>query len=321
MWRPSIVLLLLGFLSSCEGPFSALNPAGDKAQIIATIFWILSGIALVIWLIFISLQFYIYKIRRGPHEKKKTQLFVIGGGAVFPLLLITISIYFTLRPLPTLVAKAPVGSLSVRVSGLQWWWRVHYLVDGEEVELANEIWLPVNEPVQLYLESEDVIHSFWVPSLAGKMDTIPGRTTDLSFTPTKTGHYRGVCAEFCGTGHALMQLDVNVVERKVFDEWLARQRTPVTVSGGRGEKAFLTSGCIACHTVRGISDIGKLGPDLTHVGSRYRIGGGILHNNKTSLLKWIDHTEKIKPEVKMPSFHMLPEEDKKHLSEWLEGLK
>ncbi len=321
MRKPSVELLLLGFLSSCEGSFSALSPAGDKAHTIANIFWVLSSVGLVIWLIFVSLQFYIYKIRRGPHDQKKTQLLVIGGGVIFPLILITISIYYTLRPLPELVARAPSGSLAIKVSGLQWWWRVNYLIDGKEIELANEIWLPVNEPVQLYLESEDVIHSFWVPSLAGKMDTIPGRRTHLSFTPTKTGHYRGVCAEFCGTGHALMQMDVKVVEKKVFDEWLERQRTPALSDGSRGEKVFITNGCIACHTVRGISDIGKLGPDLTHVGSRHRIAGGILLNNKTSLRDWIDHTEIIKPEVKMPSFKMLTDEDKNHLAEWLEGLK
>lgn len=321
MRKPWIELLLISFLSSCEGSFSALSPAGDRAHTIANLFWILSAMALAIWLIFVSLQFYIYKIRRGPHEEKKTQLFVIGGGAVFPLIIITISIYFTLRPLPALVAKAPKGSLAIRVSGLQWWWRVNYLIEGKEVELANEIWLPVNEPVQLYLESEDVIHSFWVPSLAGKMDTIPGRTTELSFTPRKVGHYRGVCAEFCGTSHALMHLDVKVVEKNVFDEWLKGQRTLVRPSGEKGERAFRTQGCIACHTVRGISDIGKLGPDLTHIGSRHRLAGGILLNNKTSLLKWLEHAEHIKPEVKMPTFHMIPEEEKKHLVEWLEGLK
>lgn len=318
--------LFLCTLMSCNGQYSALNPSGSSATIIADMFWWLCGIAILIWILFVLLEFYTVLVKPGPHEINKTRFLVIGGGALFPVIVISISIYFSLSPLPVLVKAAPEGSMTVNVSAAQWWWRVKYPIGKEqEVELANEIWLPVNEPVQFLLSSEDVIHSFWIPSLAGKMDMIPGRTTQLSFTPTKTGHYRGACAEYCGSSHALMHLDVKVVERKVFNEWLEKQKHPAqkasTPRAQLGEKAFVSNGCISCHTIRGISTIGKVGPDLTHVGSRHRIGAGILKNNATTLHRWIRETGIIKPDVKMPAFDMLPVDEQKAISEWMEGLK
>lgn len=308
-------------LIACKGPFSALNPSGDAAITISEMFWWLLGIAVVIWVIFILLQVYAVVVKPGPHDWKKSRLFIIGGGALIPLLIITISVYFSLLPLPKLLAPAPDGSLQIKVSGLQWWWRVKYLVNGKEVELANEIWLPVNEPVQFLLSSEDVIHSFWIPSLGGKMDMIPGRTTQLSYIPKKEGDFLGACAEYCGGSHALMRLNVRVVDRKTFDEWLVKQMRPAKIVGEEGEKAFINNGCISCHTVRGVSEIGKVGPDLTHVGSRQRIGAGILKSDVHNLKLWIDKTPSLKPEVKMPSFEMIPEEERTAIAQWLEGLK
>lgn len=314
--------LFLFLLISCQGPYSALGPAGSAARTISGMFWWLCGAGLAIWLLFVALELYAILVKPGPHDLKKTRLFVIGGGVIFPVIIITISIYFSLAPLPDLVKMAPKGSVVVKVSGLQWWWRVKYpLANDQEIEVANEIWLPVNEPVQFLLSSEDVIHSFWVPSLAGKIDMIPGQTNHLSFTPTKTGHYLGSCAEFCGTSHALMRLDVIVVERNVFDEWLKKQERSVKKTGSPGETAFVSNGCISCHTVRGISSLGKIGPDLTHVGSRKRIGSGILNNDANQIHRWIDEVDLIKPEAKMPSFKSLPIEERKALAKWLEGLK
>jgi len=313
-------LFLLSFVS-CKGPFSALNPASDAAKTISDMSWWLFGGATVIWILFMAIEAYAVLVRPGPHSHKKTRLFVIGGGALFPVIIITICIYFSLLPLPKLLKDAPPGSLTVKVSGLQWWWRVKYLSGNKEIELANEIWLPVNEPVQFLLSTEDVIHSFWIPSLGGKMDMMPGRTTRLSYTPTQTGDFLGICAEYCGASHALMRLNVKVVEKKVFDEWLNKQKQPALTSGSEGEKAFINNGCISCHTIRGISEIGHIGPDLTHVGSRMRIGAGIMENNVHSLKKWMKQTQEIKPGVKMPSFDNIPAGERKALAEWLEGLK
>lgn len=320
-----IKLLFLLLLISCKGPFSALNASGDASVTVANMFWWLLGIAAVIWILFILLEIYAVAVKPGPHDWRKSRLFIIGGGALIPLLVITVSVCFSLLPLPKLLAPAPNGSLQIKVSGLQWWWRVKYMLDGKEVELANEIWLPVNEPVQFLLLSEDVIHSFWIPSLAGKMDMIPGRTTQLSFVPKKEGDFLGACAEYCGGSHALMHLNVKVVDRGIFNKWLENQLKAVVSTQDeeflKGQKAFISNGCISCHTVRGVSEIGKVGPDLTHVGSRQRIGAGILETNAHNLKLWVKDSDSIKPEVKMPSFNDIPEEDRKSIAVWLEGLK
>ena len=153
---------------------------------------------------------------------------------------------------------------------------------GEAVELANEIRLPVGEPVEFQLESPDVIHSFWIPSLGGKIDMIPGRVNRLALEPTRTGIFRGVCAEYCGTSHALMSFYVVVLEQEDFAAWLAHQHAPAQPPAqplaARGQELFLANGCGACHTVRGTPADGVVGPDLTHVGSRLSLGAGILPN-------------------------------------------
>lgn len=319
-WLKVEILFLLS-LVSCKGPFSTMEPAGDAAKTISDMSWWLFGGAFIIWIIFIGIEAYAVMVRPGPHSKKKTKLFVIGGGALFPVIIITICIYFSLLPLPKLLQRAPANSLTIKVSGLQWWWRVQYLDGEKEIELANEIWLPVNEPVQFLLNSEDVIHSFWIPSLGGKMDMMPGRMTHLSYIPTKTGDYLGICAEYCGASHALMRLNVKVVERKVFDEWLQNQKKPASPSQSEGEVAFIRNGCTSCHSIRGISEIGAIGPDLTHVGSRMRLGSGIMLNNVHNLKRWVENSPDLKPEVKMPAFENIPSAEVEAMARWLEGLK
>src|SRR5690606_1478520 len=157
-------------------------------------------------------------------------------------------------------------------------------------------------PVQFKLSTEDVIHSFWVPSLGGKMDMIPGRTTHLSYVPQHDGEYLGICAEYCGGSHALMRLVVRVVDNERFTQWLENEQRPALSSYPPGREAFIKNGCISCHTVRGVSEIGVIGPDLTHFGSRRRIGAGILLNDFHNLKLWMEKTSLVKPEVKMPSF-------------------
>jgi cytochrome c oxidase subunit 2 len=228
--------------------------------------------------------------------------------------------------MPALLAPPPEGSLVISVSGEQWWWRVRYLLPGgEAVELANEVRLPVGEPVQFRLESPDVIHSFWIPSLGGKMDMLPGRLNLLTLEPTRTGVFRGACAEYCGTAHALMSFKAVVQERPDFDAWLARQREPaappVGATATRGRDVFLASGCGACHAVRGTEADGAIGPDLTHVGGRLGLGADTLPNEEADFLRWISHTQAVKPGVHMPAFGMLPEEDLQALASYLDGLR
>jgi cytochrome c oxidase subunit 2 len=245
---------------------------------------------------------------------------------VVPTVLLTVLLVYGLAMIPPAVARAPEGSLTVAVTGEQWWWRVRYLKpDGSIVTLANEIRLPVGEPVQFRLDSDNVIHSFWIPSLAGKMDMIPGRVTWLTVRPTATGTFRGACAEYCGASHALMAFYVEVMERDGFTRWLDAQAAPAaapaSAAAQRGEALFDASGCGACHTIRGTGSRGVIGPDLTHVGSRLSVGAGILPTDPDALRRWIAATDRLKPGVHMPAFGMLPDPDLQALAAYVDGLR
>ena len=176
--------------------------------------------------------------------------------------------------------------------------------------------------MQFRLASDNVIHSFWIPSLAGKMDMIPGRITNLSIRPAATGVFRGACAEYCGTAHALMSLYVEVMPREEFERWLALQSRPAQpADAAAGRDLFLANGCSACHTIRGTPANGAIGPDLTHVGTRLSLAAGILPNEPEAFLRWIARTEEIKPGVHMPAFGMLPDGELQALAVYLEQLK
>jgi cytochrome c oxidase subunit 2 len=286
----------------------------------------MAAVAVVVWAATIALALYYAWHPAGTHNRRRDRFLIVGGGVVIPAIVLTILLIYGLAMLPAAVARAPEGSLQVVVTGEQWWWRVRYLRPGhDDVVLANEIRLPVDEPVQFRLESDNVIHSFWIPSLAGKMDMIPGRVTWLTVRPTATGVYRGACAEYCGTSHALMAFYVNVMEKPAFAAWLEQQAAPAAAPAGtasiRGAGQFLANGCDACHTVRGTPASGVIGPDLTHVGSRLSLGAGILPNEPAALRRWIASTEHVKPGVHMPPFGMLADEDLRALAAYLQGLK
>ncbi|MGH9372863.1 MAG: cytochrome c oxidase subunit II, partial [Vicinamibacterales bacterium] len=205
------------------------------------------------------------------------------------------------------------------------WWRVQYRTPDGLIETANELRLPVGERVELELASPDVIHSFWVPSLAGKMDMIPGRRTRLALEPTQTGTFRGACAEYCGASHAFMAFSVVVMEPQAFRAWLEEQARPASAPTDpimvRGEAAFMANGCTACHTIRGTPAAGGIGPDLTHVGSRGRIAAETLPNDRDALVRWIGQTDQIKPGVHMPAFRALQTDDLSALAAYLGGLR
>lgn len=319
-----LALALCG--SGCQGIQSSLAPAGRDAERVAALFWWMAGVALVIWAGVVALGLYYAMRPAGSTSRRRDRWLIVGGGVVFPALALTVLLAFGLAMLPPAVARAPEGSLQIVVSGQQWWWRVSYLrSDGTGVELANELRLPVNQPVQLRLESDNVIHSFWVPSLAGKMDMIPGRITYLTVRPTATGVYRGACAEYCGTAHALMAFYVEVMEPAAFVGWLAHQASPARESSAgtaaSGGETFLATGCGACHTVRGTPAAGRLGPDLTHVGGRLSLGAGILPNDIGSFRRWIARTDLVKPGAHMPAFGMLPDDELQTLAAYLRSLQ
>jgi cytochrome c oxidase subunit 2 len=261
-------------------PQSTLEPAGRDAERIADLFWWMAAGGSLMWLAVIALSIHIIRYTPGTaYSERSARSLILGGGVIFPTVVLTGLLAYGLSLLPRVLALPPAGRLVIVVTGDQWWWRVRYMLpSGQAVELANEVRLPVGQRVELRLGSPDVIHAFWAPSLGGKMDAIPGRINRMALEPTRTGVFRGVCAEYCGASHARMAFHVVVTEQQEFDDWLRHQqqpaRPPVEPFLERGQNAFIANGCGACHTVRGTVADGVTAPDLTHVGSRFGRGGG-----------------------------------------------
>lgn len=311
---------------SILGAQSALAPAGRAAERLFDLSSLLFIGGAIIWLAFIALAFYTLYARQESRTLARANLLIVAGGAMIPTAVLGMLLAYGLAFLPDLLAPAPEGSLRIVVSGEQWWWRIRYQpAAGPTIELANEIRLPVGEPVEFRLESPDVVHSFWIPSLGGKMDMIPGRVNRLTLHPTKTGIFHGVCAEYCGTAHALMAFRVVVLTKEDFARWLGQQSRPALAPTAplaiRGHDLFLANGCGACHTIRGTPADGAVGPDLTHVGGRLSLGAGTLPNESDKFVRWIAHTKKEKPGVLMPPFPMLPAEDLQALAAYLDSLE
>jgi cytochrome c oxidase subunit II len=321
-----VPLPLLAVLTGCSGPQSTLDAAGREAADIAALFAWMTTAAAVIWLAVVGLMWYCARAPRDPHAARHSQWLIVGGGVALPTVLLLVVLGFSLPPILELVdARAP-GAAQIEVAGERWWWRVRYLSpDGTAIDLANELRLPVGEATTVKLASDNVIHSFWIPALAGKIDMIPGRTTYLRLEPLRAGTFRGACAEFCGAAHAMMAFPVSVLARADFDRWLAEQAQPAKVPATdverRGRDAFVRVGCGACHTIRGVVARSHIGPDLTHVASRRALAADTLPNGEVALERWIAHPGRIKPDAQMPSFEMLGAADIGAISTYLAGLR
>ena len=312
-------------LGGCEGRQSTLHPAGRGAEDIAELFWWMWIGGTLIWVGVLALAFYVIRARPEAHSETSARWLILGGGVAFPVVVLTALLVYGLAMMPALRSSAD-AELRIAVAGEQWWWRVRYQPEGSEaIELANEIRLPVGKKVLFELSSPDVIHSFWIPSLGGKMDMIPGRVNKLVLEPTQTGVFRGVCAEYCGSSHALMEFEAVVMPVEEFDAWLAAQAQPAqppqSQEARQGMAAFERNGCGACHTIRGTDADGTLGPDLTHVGSRLSLAAGTLGVEVTDFQRWIAQTHRIKPDAYMPAFDMLPEAELRNMAHYLSELK
>jgi cytochrome c oxidase subunit 2 len=310
--------------SACSGPQSALITAGRDAAHIAELFNVMTIGAVIVWVAVVAIA--VYTIRVGQsHSQRTASLLILGGGVIAPTIVLGALIAYGMPLVPTVLRAGTDGSLSIHVTAKQWWWRVQYRTPEGLIETANELRLPVGERVELELVSPDVIHSFWVPSLAGKMDMIPGRRTRLALEPTRTGTFRGACAEYCGASHAFMAFSVVVMEPQAFRAWLELQARPASAPTDpllvRGEAAFMANGCTACHTIRGTPAAGGIGPDLTHVGSRGRIAAETLPNDRDALVRWIGQTDSVKPGVHMPAFRALNTDQLSALAAYLGGLR
>ncbi|MFN3387780.1 MAG: cytochrome c oxidase subunit II [Allosphingosinicella sp.] len=309
-------------------PPPVFDPAGPYAGSIATLAWILLAMAAAVTAIVVA-ALWIALFGKERHREKLGGTRVIWiGGIAFPIVVLTALLIYGLSLTRSLSAPETGEEIRVRVTGEMWWWRIAYLgPDGEPASLdANEIHIPVGEPVVLELLSADVIHSFWVPRLSGKLDMIPGRVNTMRIQADKPGVFGGQCAEYCGGPHALMGLVVVAHPPEQFARLMAARTRPspalpVDPQAARGAALFESAGCAACHRIAGTGANGMAGPDLTHVGTRRTLGAGILPNNRGTMMGWIGNSQAIKPANRMPPYHVLSGDDLQALALYLEAQK
>lgn len=313
-------------LAGCNWSQSTLAPSGPHAEAIATLSWVMFiGGGVIFLLTMVAAAVAIWGGERWRRFLGRRSV-VVASGVVFPVVTLTALLVYGLITSQALRA-GPAPELRVEVVGERWWWRVNYLDPSGAVQFttANEIRVPVGAEVEFVLKTADVIHSFWVPSLAGKLDMIPGRVNAYSFRADRPGVYRGQCAEYCGEQHALMAFHVVAEPAGEFERWREGQAQPAANSPdpqiARGKELFLANGCGACHAVRGTLANGVVGPDLTHVGGRLSLAAGTLPNNVGTLAGWVASAQHLKPENGMPSFAHLSGEELRAVAAYLESLK
>ena len=291
-------------------PFDA---AGSETHRLITVWWLLIALGTAVALI-VLLAVVVALFRRPREASEATtaathRRFIIGGGLVLPVVVLSIVAVATVDATATLRRPAPSDAVRVEVVAEQWFWRLDYPDAG--VTTANELRLPIDRPVALHLQSNDVVHSFWVPQLAGKLDVVPGSPSTLTFTPRSTGTFRGECAEFCGLQHANMNFVVDVMPQADFDRWLDAHRSappePTDPQAIAGRDQFTALACAGCHTIRGLTE-GTVGPDLTDVGGRAQLGAGVIDNNDANLAAWINNARSFKAGAKMPPLDLTAEQ-------------
>ncbi len=240
---------------------------------------------------------------------------------ILPALLLAAMFVLAVRTMNTVNAASP-SELRVVVIGHQWWWEFQYPDLG--VVTANELHVPAGAPLQLELQSADVIHSFWLPRFGWMKDAIPGRTNQMFVRVDQAGDYLGACTQYCGTEHAWMRIHVVAQPRDQFDVWAQQQRQPATAAGSaaamHGQQVFQQNTCTNCHTIQGTPAGGRVGPDLTHLSSRATIGAGVLANTRDDLRRWVHDVQDVKPGVLMPNFRDFSDTDLNDLTEYLAGL-
>ncbi|MBY4593252.1 MULTISPECIES: cytochrome c oxidase subunit II [Rhizobium] len=322
-------MFVVAGLTACAGSQSALDVHGASAIHLKHLMLSVIFVCALVWIaVMLVLAYALFRKRRDPAgveaggENRATLIVSAAVGATALIITgLTVASFFTTR----LIDADGEVAMTIAVKGEQWWWRVTYMQDGApDFETANEIHIPVGRTVLLQLESADVIHSFWIPSLAGKQDLVPGRTNMLAIRAETAGVYRGQCAEFCGLQHSHMAVQVVADDPGSFERWLADQRAkslePAEPEAAVGQAVFLEKPCAACHRVRGTPSAGTTGPDLTHVGSRVTIAAGVLERTRGSLAAWIADPQTLKPGNNMPMVPLTSDE-LRSVSAYMESLK
>lgn len=303
---------------------SFVDPRGPAAERIADLWWLMLAMAIAVGVItFGLLALAALRRRRSGRVPLGESAFVSTLGIGMPLAVFTVLMGLTIGTGAAVYAPREEPGVTIDVVGHQFWWEVRY--PGEGVVTANEIHIPVGEPVRLTLTSADVVHNFWVPQLHGKMYMIPGRENTFWLEADEPGEYRGICAEYCGIQHARMHKLVVAETREDFDAWLqAQRREAVEPTGGTalaGQEVFVGAACIQCHAIRGLGGPeAPTGPDLTHLASRRTFAAAMLENNRGNLGGWLLDPQSLKPGVRMPPTQ-LEGEDLQALLDYLETLE
>jgi cytochrome c oxidase subunit 2 len=288
------------------GEHSALQPAGPHAARLADLWWIFLAVTAVVYVVVMGLLVLALtrRVSESPDLRRRARLVALGGGVTTLILLVLLGA--SVRAGKGLNPYPGGAGLEVRVTAHQWWWDFEYQGSppSQIVRTANELHIPVGTPVLLRLISADVVHSFWVPSLHGKRDLIPGHPSTTYVQADRPGVFRGQCAEFCGDQHAKMGFFVVAESQEQFQRWLAQQRRPApeptAALAQRGRQVFLTSTCSMCHTILGTPAGARVGPELTHLASRHTLGAGSVANLRGALAGWILDPHGVKPGVRMP---------------------
>lgn len=327
------------WLAGCHGPRAVLSPASAEAAQVGFLWWTFFGVAVAVFAL--VMLFLLGAIRRAqrlrlgpapetavlePPAATERTLAVVVSSAVALTAIVLLGLLVTDFAIGrTLRSPVSGDTLTIKITGHQWWWQIEYQdsTPANIIRAANELHLPVGRPVELILNSADVIHSFWLPNLQGKRDLIPGKTQRLWLQPDRVGEFRGQCAEFCGYQHAHMRLVAIVESAEDFAKWQEAQRQPApeptTDRQRRGREVFLTGSCVMCHTIGGTPAGSHVGPPLTHVASQQTIGAGSFPNTRGYLAGWILDPQSLKPGVRMPS-NPMSGDDLQALLDYLETL-
>ncbi|MGH8929097.1 MAG: cytochrome c oxidase subunit II [Egibacteraceae bacterium] len=318
----------------------SLDPQGPVAEVMADLWWLMLGLGVVVFAVFAALLAVGLLRRRSAEDAEPARgptfsRWIVSGGVVMPVIVLIVVFGATVRAMRVLPATAPGEALVVEIVGHQWWWEVRYPAEG--ITTANELHIPVGRPIALELTSADVIHSFWVPALGGKMDLLPDGVNTLVLQADVPGEHVSQCAEFCGLQHANHGLIVVAEPAERFATWVAEQRRPAVATTLRGQEVFSQSNCADCHTISGTPASGTDGPDastasrprspapaggpdLTHLASRRTLGSALLPNTPEHLTSFVADPQAIKPGAQMPA-PQLSEQDLEALLAYLRSLE
>jgi cytochrome c oxidase subunit II len=332
-----VAVLLLPLLAACgDGhlerfPQTTFAPVTEMARIQDDLFFLPLYLGVVVGIVVFAILGYImwrFRYRPGMPEPAQvhgnTRLEI--AWTLIPSIIVAVIAVPTVRGIFATQPVPPADAMQVRAIGKQWWWEFQYPVGGDTIVTANEIHVPVGTTIELLLESDNVLHSFWVPQMGGKRDMVPNRLNRLVFTPEQPGVYLGACAEFCGASHALMRMRLIAHTPEGFQDWLRNEAAPAVEPTDSASAVFLgkqivTQGaCIGCHAIRGTNAIGRTGPDLTHFGRRRTLAAGIVPNDAENLAAWLRDPPAMKPGSLMPK-QQYTEEEISYMVAYLQSLQ